>query len=52
MLKLREDGAGPQGIANALNEARRYKRNGKPWTRHAVWLLLDNYDARQEALAG
>jgi DNA invertase Pin-like site-specific DNA recombinase len=52
MLKLREDGAGPQEIANQLNEAGRYKRNGKPWTRQAVWLLLDNYDARQEALAG
>ncbi len=43
---------GPQRIANRLNEAGRTRRNGKPWTRQTVWLVLDSYDARQEALAG
>jgi site-specific DNA recombinase len=52
MLRLRAKGEGPQGIANALNEAGMRTRNGTAWSRQAVWLLLENYDVRQEALAG
>jgi hypothetical protein len=39
-------------IGTRATPAQRNWRNGKPWTRQAVWLLLENYDARQEALAG
>ena len=41
--------AEPAGISCTLNAAGAFKRNGKPWTRQALWLLLDNHDARAEA---
>ena len=50
MIRLRDQGEGPQAIANKLNDEKRRARNGKPWTRHTIWRTLDRFDARQEAL--
>ena len=52
MIRLREKGEGPQAIANRLNAADRRSRVGKPWNRHAIWQILDAYDAREEARVG
>ena len=41
--------AEPAGISHTLNAGGAFKRNGQPWTRQALWLLLDNHDARAEA---
>ena len=49
-VRLRDQGEGPQGIANKLNPEKRCPRNGKPWARQTIWRTLDRYDDRQAAI--
>ncbi len=51
MLRLRDGEHGVQAIADTLNDSAVLTRAGKPWTRQAVWSVLERFDARSEALA-
>lgn len=43
IFRLYQDGVGTQQIAKHLNKDRLLTRQGKPWTRNGVMLILKNY---------
>ena len=49
MLRLREREHGVQAIADTLNEEAILTRAGKPWTRQAVWSVMNRFDERSRA---
>lgn len=49
MLRLRDQGQGPQAIADALNAEKRHNRNGRSWSRQGVWKVLGSRDGREAA---